>query len=111
MGGAVSKAVSDVVDVVKKPVKAVAKEVGIIPKSKPAASTPAPAATAAATAPQPAQPTPPAAAPAQPTPRQQEQIEQAAKRRSRRRGRALLSEARLNPEEGVGQSTLGTGPM
>jgi hypothetical protein len=37
--------------------------------------------------------------------------EQAAKRRSRRRGRALLSEARLNPEEGVGQSTLGTGPM
>lgn len=110
MGGAVSKAVSDVVDVVKKPVKAVAKEVGIIPKSKPAASTPAPSA-AAATAPQPEQPTPPAATPAQPTPRQQEQIEQAARRRSRRRGRALLSEARLSPEEGIGQSTLGTGQM
>jgi hypothetical protein len=37
--------------------------------------------------------------------------EQAAKRRARRRGRALLSEARLNPEEGIGQSTLGVGPM
>ena len=46
-----------------------------------------------------------------PTARQQEQVEQAARRRSRRGGRALLSDVRLNPEEGVGQSTLGTGPM
>jgi hypothetical protein len=46
-----------------------------------------------------------------PTARQQEDIEQAAKRRSRRRGRALLSEVRLNPEEGIGQTTLGTGTM
>lgn len=34
-----------------------------------------------------------------------------ARRRARRGGRALLSEARLNPEQGVGQQTLGTGPM
>lgn len=32
-----------------------------------------------------------------------------AKRRARRAGRALLSDARLNPEQGL-QSTLGSGP-
>ena len=53
----------------------------------------------------------PAAPAMPPTARQQEDIEQAAKRRSRRRGRALLSEVRLNPEEGIGQTTLGTGTM
>ena len=35
----------------------------------------------------------------------------AARRRARRGGRALLSEERLAPEAGVGQSTLGAGPM
>jgi hypothetical protein len=35
----------------------------------------------------------------------------AARRRARRGGRALLSEERLTPESGVGQSTLGAGPM
>lgn len=35
----------------------------------------------------------------------------AARRRARRGGRALLSEARLSPEQGVGQQTLGAGPM
>lgn len=34
----------------------------------------------------------------------------AARRRARRGGRALLSEQRLTPEAGVGQSTLGSGP-
>ncbi len=34
-----------------------------------------------------------------------------ARRRARRGARALLSEARLNPELGVGQQTLGSGPM
>jgi hypothetical protein len=35
----------------------------------------------------------------------------AANRRARRRGgRTLLSESRLNPELGVGQTTLGAGP-
>jgi len=34
-----------------------------------------------------------------------------ARRRARRGGRALLSEQRLAPETGVGQSTLGAGPM
>ena len=33
-----------------------------------------------------------------------------ARRRARRGGRALLSEARLTPEAGVGQTTLGSGP-
>ena len=37
--------------------------------------------------------------------------ERAARRRARRGGRALLSEERLAPEAGVGQSTLGAGPM
>lgn len=37
--------------------------------------------------------------------------DRAARRRARRGGRALLSEARLSPEEGVGQQTLGAGPM
>lgn len=40
-----------------------------------------------------------------------EEMDKSSRRRARRGGRALLSEARLNPEEGVGQSTLGTGPM
>lgn len=34
-----------------------------------------------------------------------------ARRRARRGARALLSEARLNPELGVGNQTLGSGPM
>lgn len=34
-----------------------------------------------------------------------------ARRRARRGGRALLSEARLNPEQGVGQETLGSTGM
>lgn len=34
-----------------------------------------------------------------------------ARRRARRGGRALLSESRLNPEEGVGQQTLGSTGM
>ncbi len=33
-----------------------------------------------------------------------------ARRRARRGGRALLSEARLSPESGVGGQTLGSGP-
>jgi hypothetical protein len=33
------------------------------------------------------------------------------RRRARRGARALLSEARLNPELGVGGQTLGSGPM
>jgi hypothetical protein len=37
--------------------------------------------------------------------------DRAARRRVRRGGRALLSEERLAPEAGVGQSTLGAGPM
>jgi hypothetical protein len=37
--------------------------------------------------------------------------DRAARRRARRGGRALLSEERLAPEAGVGQSTLGAGPM
>jgi hypothetical protein len=37
--------------------------------------------------------------------------DRAARRRARRGGRALLSEERLTPESGVGQSTLGAGPM
>lgn len=37
--------------------------------------------------------------------------DRAARRRARRGGRALLSEQRLTPEAGVGQSTLGAGPM
>lgn len=36
--------------------------------------------------------------------------EQAARRRARRAGRPLLSESRLNPEQGM-QQTLGAGPM
>lgn len=36
--------------------------------------------------------------------------EAAARRRARRGGRALLSEARLTPESGVGSQTLGSGP-
>jgi hypothetical protein len=35
----------------------------------------------------------------------------ALRRRARRGARALLSEARLNPELGVGNQTLGSGPM
>lgn len=35
----------------------------------------------------------------------------ATRRRARRGARALLSEARLNPELGVGGQTLGSGPM
>lgn len=38
------------------------------------------------------------------------QTDMAARRRARRGTRALLSEARLSPEEGIGQ-TLGAGPM
>ena len=34
--------------------------------------------------------------------------DRAARRRARRGGRALLSEARLNPEQGTGQQTLGS---
>lgn len=34
-----------------------------------------------------------------------------ARRRARRGGRALLSESRLSPEEGVGQQTLGSTGM
>lgn len=37
--------------------------------------------------------------------------DRAARRRARRGGRALLSEARLSPEEGVGQQTLGSTGM
>lgn len=40
-----------------------------------------------------------------------EEMDKSSRRRARRGARALLSEARLNPEEGVGKSTLGTGPM
>ena len=36
--------------------------------------------------------------------------EMMARRRARRGGRALLSEARLTPESGVGGQTLGSGP-
>lgn len=36
--------------------------------------------------------------------------DRAARRRARRGGRALLSEARLTPESGVGGQTLGSGP-
>lgn len=32
-------------------------------------------------------------------------------RRRRRAARALLSDTRLNPEQGIGQSTLGVGQM
>lgn len=35
----------------------------------------------------------------------------AARLRARRGGRALLSDQRLMPEAGVGQQTLGSGPM
>ena len=35
----------------------------------------------------------------------------AARRRARRSARALLSEQRLTPEQGVGSTTLGAGPM
>jgi len=40
-----------------------------------------------------------------------DEMDKASRRRARRGARALLSETRLNPEEGVGQSTLGSGPM
>ena len=36
--------------------------------------------------------------------------EMMARRRARRGGRALLSEARLTPESGIGGQTLGSGP-
>ena len=53
-----------------------------------------------------------AAQPAAAVVQQREKAEEIiSKRRVRRGGRALLSEARLNPEVGVGQSTLGSGPM
>ncbi len=35
----------------------------------------------------------------------------AARRRARRGARALLSEQRLTPEQGIGSTTLGAGPM
>jgi hypothetical protein len=35
----------------------------------------------------------------------------AARRRARRGARALLSEQRLTPEQGMGSTTLGAGPM
>ena len=40
-----------------------------------------------------------------------ERDETLARRRARRGGRALLSEARLSPEQGVGQQTLGSTGM
>ena len=97
--GAVTKAVNKAVEKgIVAPVTKVGQTVGVIDKPKtaqPAASAPAPVTPAAAAV---------------------KSISQAAdeavlaRRRARRGGRALLSEARLTPEAGVGQTTLGSGP-
>lgn len=50
------------------------------------------------------------AAPAEKPVSQQMDEDRAARRRARRGGRAMLSDARLNPEQGV-QSTLGQAGM
>lgn len=55
----------------------------------------------------------PAAAPAPATKTTAVAVDEAlaARRRARRSARALLSEQRLTPEQGVGSTTLGAGPM
>ena len=91
MGGTVGKAVQEVT----KPVVKVAQAVGVVEKPK-----------APQAAPQPAGKSPEAVA------AQREEVEDVmAKRRARRGGRPLLSEARLNPEAGVGGQTLGSGGL
>ena len=98
---------------VAKPITKVGQSLGIV--KKPSTPAPAPARQAEALAAQPPAAQPPAAAaPSAPAARAAEEAatQAAVTRRARRRGgRTLLSEARLNPELGVGQSTLGVGPM
>jgi hypothetical protein len=92
MGGAVAKVSKAVV----KPFQEVGEKVGII-KEKQGAT---PLAELAKTAVSKAEASPAAAM----------REEMMARRRARRGGRALLSEARLTPESGVGGQTLGSGP-
>lgn len=98
MGG-VAQQVPKVAKEIVKPVQQAAQAVGVTsrpaPQAAPAAAAPQPAATA--------QPTSAVAA------ARDEAENTLTRRRMRRAGRALLSEARLNPEQGI-QSTLGAGP-
>lgn len=88
----------------------VGQSLGIVKKPSAPAPVPAPARQAETPAVQP----PAATAPSAPLAKATEEAatQAAVTRRARRRGgRMLLSEARLNPELGVGQTTLGVGPM
>jgi hypothetical protein len=87
---------SGVAKTVVKPVQKGLEKIGVI-KEKQGAS---PLAELAKTAVSKAEATPAAAM----------REEMMARRRARRGGRALLSEARLTPESGVGGQTLGSGP-
>jgi hypothetical protein len=109
MGGAVRQ----VTQAVTKPIQKAAEQVGIIKERPAAAQSPlaemAKAATSASGAPAPAAAAAGASAAGTAAAAQKEEI--LARRRARRGGRALLSEARLNPEQGVGQQTLGSTGM
>jgi hypothetical protein len=99
MGG-VAQQVPKVAKEIVKPVQQVAQSAGLIdkpaaPQAAPAAAAPQPAARAGVDV------------PAQAQGRDETAEAIAARRRARRGGRALLSEARLNPEAGV--QTLGSG--
>jgi len=105
MGGAVKQASQ----AIAKPIQKAAEQVGIIKERPAVAQSPlaemAKAATSEAGAPAAAK----AAAVGTAAAAQKEEI--LARRRARRGGRALLSEARLNPEQGIGQQTLGSTGM
>ncbi len=92
MGGVVAP----VTKPIAKAVRQVTDTVGVTEKRQ------APQQQASAVAPQPAQPT----AGADMVAAREASEDKAARRRSRRRGQGLLSEARVNPEQGI--STLGT---
>lgn len=92
MGGVVQSAVKPIAKLTRE----VTDKVGVTEKRQ------APQQQASAVAPQPAQP----ATGADMVAAREAGEEKAARRRSRRRGQGLLSEARVNPEQGI--STLGT---
>lgn len=93
MGGVVAP----VTKPIAKAVRQVTDTVGVTEKRQ------TPQQQASAVAPQPAQP---AAGAADMAAAREASEDKAARRRSRRRGQGLLSEARVNPEQGI--STLGT---
>lgn len=99
MGGTVAKVAKEAT----KPVVKAAQSVGLVEKPK---AAPAPAVAA------PAAPTIASTKQVEAVVQQREKAEDLmARRRARRGGRALLSEARLAPEAGVGGQTLGSGGM